>query len=89
MKPLLSNKIASKIIKTDQANAEVFNNFFSNIIKNLGIPQYNQVDPICQHEKDPVIKKPSLNTGIILVLLQSNKGVLIRNSVSDSLKKIF
>ena len=56
MKLLLSNKIASKIIKTDQANAEVFNNFLSNIIKNLGIPQYNQVDPICQHEKDQVIK---------------------------------
>ena len=56
VKPLLSNKIASKIIKTDQANAKVFNNFFSNIIKNLGIPQYNQIDPICQHKKDPVIK---------------------------------
>ena len=52
VKPLLSNKIASnkkitlaegeEIIKTDQASAEVLNNFSSNIIKNLEIPQYNQ-----------------------------------------------
>ena len=51
MKQLLSNKIVSnekitlvegeEIIKTDQANAKVLNNFFSNIIKNRGIPQYN------------------------------------------------
>ena len=34
----------------------MLNNFFSNIIKNLEIPQYNQVDPICQNIKDSVIK---------------------------------
>ena len=45
-----------EIIKTDQANAKMLNNFFSNIIKNLEIPQYNQIDPICQNIKDPVIK---------------------------------
>ena len=66
MKPLLTNKIVSnekitlvegeKIIKTNQANAKVLNNFFSNAIKNLEIPQYNQVDPIGQNIKDPVIK---------------------------------
>ena len=54
VKPLLSNKIVSnekitlvegkEIIKTNQANAKVLNNFFSNIIKNLEIPQYNQVN---------------------------------------------
>ena len=63
MKPLLSNKILSnkkitltegeKIIKTDQANAKVLNDFFSNIIKKREISQYNQVDPICQKIKDP------------------------------------
>ena len=52
VKPLLSNKIVSnkkitlaegeEIIETDQASAEVLNNFFSSIIKNLEIPQYNQ-----------------------------------------------
>ena len=54
VKPLLSNKIVfnekitlvegQEIIKTSQANAKVLNNFFSNIIKNLEIPQYNQVN---------------------------------------------
>ena len=66
VKPLLSNKIVSnkkitlaegeEIIKADQANVKVLNNFFSIIIKNLEIPQYNQVEPICQNIKDPVIK---------------------------------
>ena len=66
MKPLLSNKIVpdekitlaegEETIKTDQANAKVLNNFFPNIIKNLEIPLYSQVDPICQNMKDPVIK---------------------------------
>ena len=41
-----------EIIKTDQVNAKVLNNFFSNIIKNLEILQYNQGDPICQNIKD-------------------------------------
>ena len=64
VKPLLSNKIVSnekitllegeEIIKTDQAKAKVLNNFFSNIVKNLETPQYNQVDLICQNIKDPV-----------------------------------
>ena len=57
VKPLLSNKIVSNekitlvegetIIITDQANPAMLNNFFSNIVKNLEIPQYNQVDSIC------------------------------------------
>ena len=38
------------------ANEKVLNNFFSKIVKNLDIPQYNQVDPSCQNIKDPVIK---------------------------------
>ena len=66
VKALLSNKIVSnekttlvegeEIIKTDQANVKVLSNFFSIIVKNLEIPQYNQVEPICQNIKDPVIK---------------------------------
>ena len=38
-------------------------------------------------ENAKVLKKPSLNTEIILVLLQSLKDVLIQNSVSHLLKK--
>ena len=51
VKPLLSNKTVSnekitllegeEIIKTDQANTKVLNNFFSNIMKNLDTPQYS------------------------------------------------
>ena len=43
-------------IENDQENAKIMNNFFSDIIKNLEIPQYNQERPICQSMKDPVIK---------------------------------
>ena len=34
----------------------MLNNFFSNIIKKLEIPLYNQLDPSCQNIKDLVIK---------------------------------
>ena len=44
-----------EITKAD-ANEKVLNNFFSKIVKNLDIPQYNQVDPSCQNIKDSVIK---------------------------------
>ena len=39
--------------------ATVFNNFFSNIIKNLGIPQYNEIDPGSQVERDEIMKEIS------------------------------
>ena len=97
VEPLLSNKIVSNnkitlvewegIIEADQANAKVLNNFFSDITKNFEIPQFNQVDPICQNIRGKVIKAvikyknhPSF--------IATKKGVLIRNSVSHSLKKM-
>ena len=43
-------------IENDQENAKIMNNFFSDIIKNLEIPQYNQERSICQNIKDPVVK---------------------------------
>ena len=65
VKSLLSNNFVSnkKITlveekenyKTDQANAKLLNNFFSNIMKNIEISQYNQVDQISQNIKVPVI----------------------------------
>ena len=36
--------------------AEVFNNFFSNIVKNLKIPQYSNFDHIAQNIEDPTLK---------------------------------
>ena len=36
--------------------ATVLNNFFSNIIKNLGILQYNEIDPVSQNIEDTLMK---------------------------------
>ena len=45
-----------KIIKTDQKNARKLNNSFSNMIKNIDIPQYNHPDQIFKNEKKFSIK---------------------------------
>ena len=56
------NKALSKaiMVRTKLKNTflknKVLSNFFSNTVKNLEIPQVNQVDPICLNIKDPVIK---------------------------------
>ena len=52
MTPLLSDKIVSNE-KITLVEKETF--LLSNIIKSLGVPQYNQANPICQNVKDPVI----------------------------------
>ena len=36
--------------------AEVFHSFFSNVVKNLKIPQYSNSDPIAQNIEDPTLK---------------------------------
>ena len=66
VKPVLSNKVISNeritlvehgdILENDNKTATVFNNFFSNIITNLGIPQYTEEEPISQNIDDPLIK---------------------------------
>ena len=66
VKPLLSNKVVSnektilaendKIVENDKKSATVLNNFFSNIIKSLGIPQYKDAEPVGQNISDPVLK---------------------------------
>ena len=66
VKPILSNKVVSNekvtlmegnnILENDKKTATVFNNFFSNIIKNLGIPQYNEIDPVSQNIEDTLMK---------------------------------
>ena len=66
VKPLLSNKVVSnekiilvennKIVENDKKSATVLNNFFSNIIKSLGIPQYNDAEPVGQNISDPALK---------------------------------
>ena len=46
----------SKHVKTQMKAADVLNNFFSNIIKNLKNPQYSNIDPIIQSMEDPISK---------------------------------
>ena len=68
VKPLikLSNKVVSneqiilvendKIVENDKKSATVLNNFFSNIAKSLGIPQYKDAEPVGQNISDPALK---------------------------------
>ena len=66
VKPLFSDKSISgdkinltekgKYVKTEMKTAEVFNSFFSNIVKNLKIPQYSNFHPIAQNIEDPTLK---------------------------------
>ena len=43
MKGLTENR---KYVKTEMKTAEIFNSFYSNIVKNLKICQYSNFDPI-------------------------------------------
>ena len=65
-KPFLSDKTPSdekitliekdKIIKTDSKTANALNTFFSIIIGNLNIPEYQVSDPISNDVSDPALK---------------------------------
>ena len=67
VKPLLSNEVVSnekiilvendKIVENYKKSATDLNNFFSNIIKSLGIPQYKDAEPVGQNISDPVLKE--------------------------------
>ena len=66
VEPMLFKKIKSnqritliknnEIIKTEKGTAKVLNAFFSNIVPNLDIQQYNADDPICENINDPLLK---------------------------------
>ena len=45
-----------EIVETEKETADVFNNFFGNIVKNLNISQYSDFDPIIENVKDPTLK---------------------------------
>ena len=59
IKPLLSDKVKSsdkitlveggEIINEDGKNAEILNTFFSNAVKNLKIPAYQDADPLANN----------------------------------------
>ena len=66
VKPSLSEKFNAReriglsendeIVKTEKGTAEVFNNFFGNIVKNFNISQYSDFDPIIENVKVPSLK---------------------------------
>ena len=43
-------------METEKRTAQVFNNFFGIIVKNLNISQYSDYDPIIESVKDPTLK---------------------------------
>ena len=45
-----------ELIKTDLETAEVFNNFFSNIVQKLKISRYTNEEPIVSNINDPTLK---------------------------------
>ena len=65
-KPYLSDKSVKcdkinlnengELLKSDSETAEVFNNFFSNIVKNLKIPAYKNLNTNIENVKDPVFR---------------------------------
>ena len=66
VKPLLSDKSKSnekitlvegdKITSEDKSNAEIFNSFFSNAVKNLKILEFNDINPLAENIPHPVFK---------------------------------
>ena len=45
-----------ELLKSESETAEVFNNFFSNIVKNLKIPEYKNLNTNIENVKDPVFR---------------------------------
>ena len=43
-------------MKSESKTAEILNKLFSNIVKNFGIPVYDNFDPVIENIKDPVLK---------------------------------
>ena len=43
-------------MKIEKGTAEDFNNFFSNIVKNLNISLYSDFDPVIENVKDPTLE---------------------------------
>ena len=45
-----------KMLASESETAETLNNFFSNIIKKLNIPEFNSNNSVIENIKDPVFK---------------------------------
>ena len=66
VKPYLSDKSVKcdkinlnengELLKSESETAEVFNNFFSNIVKNIKIPEYKNLNTNIENVKDPFLR---------------------------------
>ena len=87
VKPSLSEKFNAReriglsendeIVKTEKGTAEVFNNFFGNIVKNFNISQYSDFDPIIENVKVPslkVILKYKKHPSILAIRTKCNRN---------------
>ena len=66
-----------EIVKTEKETAEVFNNFFGNISKNLNISQLSDFDPIIENVKDPTLKailKYEKHSSILVIRTKCNRN---------------
>ena len=65
--------------KTEMKILEVLNSLFSNVVKNLKIPQYSNFDPIAQNIEDPTLKAIGKykNHPSILTIQPKNKDRII------------
>ena len=89
VKPLLSYKVVSnekitlveneKIVENDKNTASVLNEFFSNIITTLEIPQNNETEPV-SHNIDETIMKYRFHSSIIAKKKISNSGLFFNFS---------
>ena len=87
VKPSLSEKFNARerislsengeIVKTEKGTAEVFNNFFGNIVKNLNISQYSDFNPIIENAKDATLKailKYKKHPSILVIRTKCNRN---------------
>ena len=73
-------------MNTENGTADVFNNFFGNIVKNLNISQYSDFDPIIENVKDATLKavlKYKIHPSILAIRTKCNRnGVFSFRNVS-------
>lgn len=96
MKPVFTNVISdenyftlvdgNKMINNGK-NTKVFNIFFSNVIKNLKIPEYSKIDQLSKRTKGPVLKA-IINVNNIWVLMQSNKNLTVKTDLVFFVEKM-
>ena len=82
-----------EIINEDGENAEILNTFFSNAIKNLKIPEYQETDPFANNISHPMLQailKYRNHPSIVAIknLNKSSRFDFYRVSVQDVVKEI-